>query len=162
MYLTDIQHDIILGVPWCSTHRVQIDWDALILKIGTSRIPFITTTSKPQTNHIPLVSANQFSTLLQEPDVQIHCILVNQFVANTPTGEPILAEIKELLAEYQDRFPEPLPGVKFANLPKGVPPAEDPMTTAYHSLMKPLPLSSANQDVSWRTNCGCSRNASRT
>jgi hypothetical protein len=29
----------------------------------------------------------------------------------------IPSDIKELLEEYKDRFPDPIPGVKFANLP---------------------------------------------
>jgi len=31
-------------------------------------------------------------------------------------------DLKELLEEFKDQFPNPLSGVKFANLPPGLPP----------------------------------------
>lgn len=125
-FIADIYHDIILGIPWCRSHRIQIDWDASLLCIGRDKIPFAT--SSRDITPIPLCSATQFIRHIEDEGTEGLFALVNQIQdqPTTASEKPQPKEISELISEYKDRFPEGSPGIKFANLPPGVAPDRGP------------------------------------
>lgn len=117
-FVADTHHEVILGVPWLRAHRVQFDWTAMQLRIGDHNIPFTTYTPTP----IPIISAFQAAQSLKEQGAMGGLISLQLFLDEIAQEEEILEDVKKLIDEFQDRFPSPLPGVKFANLPPGLPP----------------------------------------
>jgi hypothetical protein len=112
MWVANIRHDVILGLPWIRAHQVEIDWVSYQISIEGVKTPFKVRPASP----VIELSAVEYVQELQEEGATRFIVWLNDI--ETPKKEnEIPFDIKELLEEYKDRFPDPIPGVKFANLP---------------------------------------------
>jgi hypothetical protein len=117
-FVIDTNHDVILGVPWLRAHRAEFNWDSMQLTVGQTSIPFSTYEAAP----LPTISAFQMAYHLKQ-ERALEGVLSLHAIINEINGDPsIPVDLQQLIEEFKDRFPEPVPGVKFANLPPGLPP----------------------------------------
>jgi hypothetical protein len=117
-FTTNTHHEVILGVPWIRAHRAEFDWDSMHLKIGQTSILFTTYEKQPA----PVISAFQTAQHLKEQGALGGIISLHIFLAELAQEQNIPEDLQALLKEFENRFPSPIPGVKFANLPPGLPP----------------------------------------
>ena len=113
------RHEAVLGIPWMRAHRVEIDWTTLHIKIEGKPIPIQIRPFKD----IGEISAAEYAAILQEEGSVGFVVWINEI--SEPTNilkTEFPPDIQKLMDEFKDRFPDPVPGVKFANLPPGLPP----------------------------------------
>jgi hypothetical protein len=94
----------------------------MVLRIGDQSIPFTIYSPPP----VPVISAFQIAQCFKEKGVIGSLISLQALINELEEDDSVLDDLKELLEEFKDRFPNPLPGVKFANLPPGLPPDRGP------------------------------------
>lgn len=120
LYLADIHHDVILGVPWLKDHTpTTLDLRSKTIEINHQRIPIIT--SIADTPNIEVVSANTFARICTAEQLEeVLIIFTNKVMKTPPTKYPV--DIQAIIEEFKDVFPEGETRVKFAKLPPGLPP----------------------------------------
>jgi hypothetical protein len=94
----------------------------MVLRIGDQSISFTTYSPLP----VPVISAFQIAQCFKEKGVIGGLISLQALINELKEDDSVPDNLKELLKEFKDCFPNPLPGVKFANLPPGLPPDRDP------------------------------------
>jgi hypothetical protein len=94
----------------------------MVLQIGDQSIPF--TTYFPPS--VSVISAFQIAQCFKKKSVIGDLISLQVLVNELKEDDSVLDNLKELLEEFKDCFSNPLPGVKFANLPPGLPPDQGP------------------------------------
>jgi hypothetical protein len=83
----------------------------MVLQIRDQSIPFTTYSSPP----VSVISAFQITQCFKEKSVIGGLISLQALVNELEEDDSVSDDLKELLEEFKDRFPNPLPGVKFAN-----------------------------------------------
>ena len=150
-WVAKIRHDVVLGIPWLRAHRVEIDWTSMHIKIAGTPIPL----KVQEASKIVEVSAMEYVSDLKEEGSTGFLVWVSEMSAELDPENQIPTDLKELLNEFKDRFPDPLPGVKFVNLPPDAAPSRgdfdhsipltDESSKAY--FQHPRPLSQSELEV---------------
>jgi hypothetical protein len=92
------------------------------LTVGQTSIPFSTYEAAP----LPTISAFQMAYHLKQ-ERALGDVLSLHVIINEINGDSsIPANLQQLIEEFKNRFSEPVSGVKFANLPPGLPPDQGP------------------------------------
>jgi hypothetical protein len=112
MWVANIRHDVILGLPWIRAHQVEIDWVSYQISIEGVKTLFKV---RPASPVIELLAVEYIQELKEEGATGF-IVWLNDTETSKKENE-IPSNIKELLEEYKNQFPNPISGVKFANLP---------------------------------------------
>ena len=166
-----LQKPLILGIPWLKKENPQIDWTQgqVTVKKGQTwiKLPLVQKKKKPSEELVTMVSAKQMSRILRKkPAVRAYVGMIRKVTQTVEEREgksqsdlyssqlmreDIPEQIKEVLKEHADVFPDELPiglppirkGHEFRiDLEDDVPPVHRPLYK-----LSPLELEEAKKQI---------------